>query len=50
MCCVKAAAGLGCFVNGQRHERGLILVQEFLIPSRTLSSVLVLHVVKQTIH
>jgi hypothetical protein len=47
---VKAAVGLGCFLNGQRPEQGLTLVPEFLTCSRTLSLSLVLHAVKQTEH
>jgi hypothetical protein len=47
---VKAAAGLGCFVNRQRPAQGLTLVQEFLSASKTLSSVLVLYTVKWTEH
>jgi hypothetical protein len=47
---VKVTVGLGCFLNGQRPERGLTLVPEFLTYSETLSSMLVLYAVKRTKH
>jgi hypothetical protein len=47
---VKAAVGLGCFIDEQRPKRGLTLVQEFLSASRNLSSMLVVYVVKRTKH
>jgi hypothetical protein len=50
MVSVKAAVGLGCFLNRQRPMQGLTLVNQSLTCSKDLSYMLVLYAVKWTEH